>query len=96
MGKGLIHSKDDDVCVVVADVKQGEEVVCSSIEDPRYTVVIKAINDIPLGHKIALRKIGEGNDVKKYGRSIGVATKEISLGEHVHVHNIKSKRWGKR
>ena len=55
---------------------------------------MEAKEDIPLGHKIALRDIKEGEKVKEYGEIIGRATKDISKGSHVHVHNIRSLRWG--
>lgn len=46
--------------------------------------------DIAPGHKIALRDIGQGERVLKYGFPIGVASRPISAGEHVHVHNVRS------
>ena len=50
------------------------------------------VNDIPYGHKIALCDVSAGSDIIKYGESLGVATKAIGPGEHVHVHNLDSKR----
>jgi len=49
--------------------------------------------DIPLGHKIALRDFKVGDTVIKYGGDIGRAVEPIKKGEHVHVHNLKTKRW---
>ncbi|AEE93209.1 SAF domain protein [Acidianus hospitalis W1] len=95
MPKGLIHSKDDDVCVVTNDVKKGDEVICAYLENPSSYVIIKSEDDIPLGHKIALRDIKKGEKVLKYSRPIGVAISDIRKGEHVHTHNLKSLRWGK-
>ncbi len=95
MPKGLIHSKNDDVCVATTDIRKGEEVICAYLENPSSYVIVKSEEDIPLGHKIALRDIKKGDKVQKYGRVIGEATKDITKGEHVHVHNIKSLRWGK-
>ncbi|MBT9369016.1 altronate dehydratase family protein [Rhizobium sp. CSW-27] len=40
------------------------------------------------GHKVALRPIAAGREVKKYGQIIGLATKDIEAGEHVHLHNL--------
>ena len=54
------------------------------------TLLLK--NDIPYGHKIALCEIEAGLDIIKYGESLGEATKAITPGEHVHVHNLDSKR----
>lgn len=42
---------------------------------------------VPFGHKAALRPIGCGEPVIKYGVTIGHATRDIAPGEHVHVHN---------
>lgn len=49
-------------------------------------------NDIPYGHKIALCPIIKGSDIVKYGESLGEASRDITPGEHVHVHNLDSKR----
>ncbi len=43
---------------------------------------------IPAGHKVALEDIEEGSEVIKYGFPIGVATRAIRAGEHVHSHNM--------
>jgi altronate hydrolase len=45
---------------------------------------------IPSGHKVALRTLEEGKAVRKYGQVIGVATRRIAVGEHVHDHNLIS------
>ena len=57
------------------------------------TVGIKVLNDIPIGHKIALRDIAPGEGVVKYGVDIGKVVAPIKKGEHVHVHNLKTRRW---
>ena len=49
-------------------------------------------SDIPYGHKVALRDVHVGEDIIKYGESLGEATKEIVAGDYVHVHNLDSKR----
>jgi (2R)-sulfolactate sulfo-lyase subunit alpha len=49
--------------------------------------------DVPIGHKIALTDIKSGDTVWKYGHDIGKAVANIAKGEHVHVHNLKTKRW---
>jgi altronate dehydratase small subunit len=48
--------------------------------------------DIPFGHKVALAAIAKGADVIKYGKVIGETSAAITVGEHVHVHNVESKR----
>ena len=57
------------------------------------TVKIQSINDISLGHKIALKDFNEGDTILKYGHDIGRVVATIKKGEHVHVHNVKTKKW---
>jgi altronate hydrolase len=47
---------------------------------------------IPRGHKVAMRAIPAGASVIKYGNPIGIATREIPPGAHVHTHNVASAR----
>lgn len=49
---------------------------------------IMVLNEIPPGHKIALRALNVGDTVKRYGQIIGFATQAIKPGEHVHMHNL--------
>lgn len=44
---------------------------------------------VPAGHKIAARRIAEGEQVKKYDTVIGVATRDLDAGDYVHSHNLK-------
>lgn len=53
---------------------------------------IQLLQDIPLGHKVAILPISQGKDIIKYAESIGAATQDIEPGQHVHVHNMESKR----
>jgi len=46
-----------------------------------------------LGHKIALQDLKEGETIIKYGHDIGKVVKSIKKGDHVHVHNVKTKKW---
>ncbi|MGA1096595.1 MAG: UxaA family hydrolase, partial [Burkholderiaceae bacterium] len=57
------------------------------------TLNFKAISDIPIGHKIALKDFAPGDTVMKYGVDIGKVVAPIKKGEHLHVHNVKTKRW---
>lgn len=51
-------------------------------------IILKDVIDF--GHKIAVRRIDRHDKVLKYGLSIGSATQNISIGEHVHSHNLKT------
>jgi (2R)-sulfolactate sulfo-lyase subunit alpha len=93
MKKGiLLHEASDDVGVAAMDIQTGEEVQAVTLEGAPVTT-IKAIEDIPLGHKVAMRDMAENHHVQEYGRTIGFVFRVIKFGEHVHVHNIKSLRW---
>jgi altronate dehydratase len=50
---------------------------------------VPLIGGIPFGHKVARCVIAKGERVIKYGVAIGVATQDIKVGEHVHVHNCR-------
>jgi (2R)-sulfolactate sulfo-lyase subunit alpha len=90
--KFLVHAKSDYVGVAVADIAAGET-VNGSFMDSGGEVELKSTNDIPLGHKIALRNIRKGEKVVEYNETIGAATMDIQPGEHVHTHNLKTLRW---
>jgi len=63
------------------------------ILDEDRTISLPCVQDIPLGHKVALKDMAMGNTVIKYGVDIGKVVQPIRTGEHAHVHNIKTKRW---
>jgi (2R)-sulfolactate sulfo-lyase subunit alpha len=88
----LVHEKKDSVGVAVVDVKAGQALEGRSL-DSNEAVHAKANMDIPLGHKIALREFNVGDTVIKYGCDIGKVVAPIKAGDHVHVHNVKTKRW---
>ncbi|MCL4477336.1 MAG: UxaA family hydrolase [Nitrospirae bacterium] len=88
----LVHEKNDTVGVATVDIKAGETAKGLAM-DTEEKVEVKALMDIPLGHKIALRDFKSGDTVTKYGHDIGKVVAAIRKGEHVHVHNLKTKRW---
>ena len=71
----------DTVAVALAPLEAGKTV---SFGDG--TVTLR--DDLPMGHKAALRDIRKGEAVIKYGYPIGEATEDIPVGGHVHVHNL--------
>jgi altronate hydrolase len=52
--------------------------------------VVRVIDAIPRGHKVALVDLPAGTEVRKYGQPIGLALRDIAAGEHVHEHNLRS------
>jgi (2R)-sulfolactate sulfo-lyase subunit alpha len=88
----LVHGKDDNVAVAVVDVKKGKGLKCLNMStQKRYDV--EAAMDIPLGHKIALKDFKAGDTIIKYDNDIGRVVAPIKSGEHVHTHNVKTKKW---
>ena len=88
----LVHNGRDNVGVVVMDVTAGQELEGAGLYDSA-AFHVKALHDIPLGHKVALKDFKVGDTIIKYGEDIGKVVEDIRAGEHVHVHNLKTKRW---
>ena len=81
----------DNVATIFADgIADGSEVVVLDAAGVRTPLTVK--DDIPYGHKVALRAIAAGELIIKYGEEIGIATHDISRGAYVHVHNLDSMR----
>jgi (2R)-sulfolactate sulfo-lyase subunit alpha len=78
--------------VVVEGLKSGTDMLCVVTAD-NSSFNLTAKSDVPIGHKVALTDIKSGDTVWKYGQDIGVAKANIAKGEHVHIHNMKTKRW---
>jgi (2R)-sulfolactate sulfo-lyase subunit alpha len=90
--KFIVHDLVDSVGVAVQIIKAGETVEGWIMSDDS-TITIVAKNDIPLGHKIALKDIAVGESVIKYDVPIGKVVLPITKGDHVHIHNLKTARW---
>ena len=89
----IIHDEKDNVAVVVIETtKKGQDCNAWIMENDK-TVKISSIAEIPLGHKIALQDLNEGDTILKYGHDIGKVVKSVKKGDHVHVHNVKTKKW---
>ena len=89
----VVHDEDDSVGVVVVEgVKSGQRLT-GWIMDQDKQIKVSAQNDIPIGHKLAIKRLAANDTVIKYGTDIGRAVAPIKVGEHAHVHNIKTKRW---
>jgi (2R)-sulfolactate sulfo-lyase subunit alpha len=89
----LVHDNGDNVGVVVVEgVKAGDELLCVVTEDNSDFRLVSN-HDVPIGHKIALSDLAEGDTVIKYGEDIGKMVAAAGKGDHVHTHNLKTKRW---
>ena len=89
MINAMIIDPSDNVAVAIEPIKKGDT-VCYTCECETCTLTAAA--DITIYHKLACRFIAKGEPVCKYGQHIGIAACDIRPGEHVHVHNVESKR----
>ena len=89
----VLHDPNDSVAVVVVEGVKAGTLLTGLILDEDRTITLPCVQDIPLGHKVALKDLAIGDTVIKYGVDIGKAVQPIATGQHAHVHNIKTKRW---
>lgn len=83
--KVLILDERDNIAVCLADLSVGDFIEQDELK-------INVLNLIPRGHKIATKAIAKDEGIIKYGERMGHAIAPISIGEHVHVHNILGDR----
>jgi altronate dehydratase small subunit len=88
MKKALVINRKDNVAVAVAEIRAGERVAI----DREGGGEMEVTQNIASGHKFALDDIAPGDPVMKYGEIIGLASRRIEKGSHVHVHNLESRR----
>lgn len=79
----LLLSPQDNVFVLREAIGSGEQILINGVS-------VKVQAHIGIGHKLAGTAISSGHKVLKYGAPIGSVTSEIAIGDHVHVHNMKS------
>ena len=87
--KAILIDKKDNVATALRQLRKGDSIPIA-VEDRSVSVVL--LQDISFGHKFALTDIQQGDAIIKYGGVIGLATKPIRQGEHVHVHNVESQK----
>ncbi|MDR2246647.1 MAG: altronate dehydratase family protein [Treponema sp.] len=78
-----IH-EDDNVAVAIRPLKKGGRLEAAGF------IILEIQEDIPAGHKIALKPIASGERVLKYGCAIGAASQAIQAGAWVHTHNLRT------
>ena len=88
-----MHSPKDNVGVVVVEGLRAGTDMLGVITENDTTTRLTSTQDIPIGHKVALQDLRVGDTVIKYGADIGRVVADVKKGEHVHLHNLKSKRW---
>jgi (2R)-sulfolactate sulfo-lyase subunit alpha len=89
----IVHEEGDSVGVVVVEGVKAGDTLNGWIMDQDKSISFKAESEIPIGHKLAIKPLKKDDTVIKYGVDIGRTVAAIKPGEHVHVHNLKTKRW---
>lgn len=89
----VLHDARDTVAVVVVEGVKAGQMLNGWIMDEDKMTSVQARQDIPIGHKVALKDMAPGDTVWKYGIDMGKVVAPIKAGEHAHVQNIKTKRW---
>ena len=89
----VVHDENDSVGVVVVEGVTTGQKLSGWIMDQDKEVSMDAKSDIPIGHKLAIKELAKDSTVIKYGVDIGRVIAAIQIGEHAHVHNIRTKRW---
>ena len=89
----IVHDEDDSVGVVTVESLKANDTLTGWIMDQDVLIDIKINQDIPIGHKIAIKDLNKDDTVIKYGVDIGRTISQIKVGDHLHVHNVKTKRW---
>jgi (2R)-sulfolactate sulfo-lyase subunit alpha len=89
----VLHHARDNVAVAVVEGIQSGMALTAWLMDEDRLIEITAADDVPIGHKVALRDLAPGETVTKYGEDIGKVVAPIRAGGHAHVHNVKTKRW---
>jgi len=89
MKQAIMLSVNDNVATVLEKVAKGEEI---EMKGTSQVGTIVAKEEIPFGHKIAVRDIRKKERIIKYDNKIGVATADIATGQHVHIQNVARER----
>ena len=87
--QAVVINPKDNVATVVDDLS-ANKIIHFLVGQSEQSVQL--LQDIPLGHKVAIQEIRIGEEILKYAESIGVATTLILPGQHVHVHNMETQR----
>jgi len=87
--QAIVINIKDNVATAITDIKKGSTV---KFDVGEHVKSLTINNDLPLGHKFAIKDISPGENIIKYGESIGTAITFIRSGDHVHVHNMVSNR----
>jgi altronate dehydratase small subunit len=79
----ILQSPQDNCLIAAARLEAGDELTIEG----RHVALAKTVE---LGHKVARRPLKTGDKVLRYGAIIGHVTADVSVGDHLHTHNLES------
>jgi len=88
--RAILLQPDDDVAAVLETVAAHGTIAVTLGASGKTISELALRQDIPFGHKVAVRDIVKSKPIRRYGFPIGIATIDIKQGEHVHSHNMRS------
>jgi hypothetical protein len=80
----VVLSPGDNVGISLRGIAAGEDATDGGGRE------VPSLEEVPQGHKIALRPIGQGDKIVRFGVAVGIASAAIGAGRLVHVHNVRS------
>jgi altronate hydrolase len=87
MNDMVLLNEKDQVAIALRDISSGETVFYMG---GGKETAVQALENIPRGHKMSIQQVSTGENIHKFGYSIGVATESIPVGGWVHSHNLKT------
>ena len=82
-------NKIDNVATSLREINSNEKI---TLKIEGHFINFTLEDSVKIFHKFSLKIIKKGDKILKYGEVIGIATKDIKKGKHVHVENITSSR----
>ena len=89
----LAHDHADNVAVVVVEELTAGTRARGVVTHDDSAFEVDVLDDVPIGHKVALKDLDVGDTAIKYGEDIGKIVASVKKGGHVHTQNLKTKRW---
>ena len=87
--RAVIMAAADSVAIALGNLDSGDKVRIRSLLQ-EIVGEFEVSDSVPYGHKISVKPVAKGDEIIKNGEVIGIATRPIRKGQHVHIHNIVS------
>lgn len=88
----VAHEKDDNVGVVTVEGILAGQKLTGWLMKEDTAIEVETLDDIPIGHQVALADLAPGDSVIRYGQDTGEALAPIRKGELLHARNARSRQ----